>query len=199
MCTVHTTDACRRGTLSVTPAVLMCGTEASLSPRTGPVCAPFEIADCGKDQRLLPAASFLSSRSRRLMSIGVFEICSMQHERPALHAVTQKARHQHTNNFKGTLYKHSGARCSDPPPKIRSVLIILVLFFFFFFNFDAFAQLLLWSSAGLSKAAAPCRAMTTLYPLYAFIKVKTNLNDLCLHFFLKEVSPTCQSQYKSSC
>lgn len=29
---MHTMDACTRGTLSVTPAVLMCGTEASLSP-----------------------------------------------------------------------------------------------------------------------------------------------------------------------
>lgn len=142
---MHTTDACRRGTLSVTPAVLMCGTEASLSPRTGPVCAPFEIADCGKDQRLLPTASFLSSRSRRLMSIGVFEICSMRHERPALHAVTQKARHQHTNNFKGTLYKHSGARCSDPPPKIRSVLIILLYIFFTWCFCTAFAVVCSWS------------------------------------------------------
>lgn len=52
---MHTTDSCRRGTLSVTPAVLMCGTEASLSPGTDPVCAAFEIADCGGAQHVLTA------------------------------------------------------------------------------------------------------------------------------------------------
>lgn len=54
LCTVHTRDACRRGALSVTPAVLMCGIEARLSRCTlSGVRSLLSSPSAGKQQQRL--------------------------------------------------------------------------------------------------------------------------------------------------
>lgn len=93
-------------------------------PRTDPVCAAFELADCGKDQHL-PAALLLPSRSSHLMSVGVcnlvttwkiflWQLCRLS---PGKLDITQQ-------DLEGQQTVQEGAASSPPhTPHFRSVLI----------------------------------------------------------------------------
>lgn len=91
-------------------------------PRTGPVCAAFELAACGKDQHL-PAALLLPSRSSHLMSIGVCDLFIAAWKTSLCLSVPQKAWHHTTKTWRTFLQT---VRYSDLH-NIRSVLICFVL------------------------------------------------------------------------
>lgn len=151
-------DTCRRGTLSVTPAVLMCGTEASLSPRTGAVCAAFEIADCGKDQRLLccPAPPQSLQPPNEYWHLWSLQCGMKDVALTALLAVTQKARH----------HIPTTSRPSDKGGKMLWFTLKDQICFDLFYSaqmywFAAFPHLTQLSLAAIPTTAAPKRAMRT--------------------------------------
>lgn len=163
-------------------------------PRTGPVCAAFELAACGKDQHL-PAALLLPSRSSHLMSIGVCDLYIAAWKTSLCLSVPQKAWHHTTKTwrtFLQTVQQRGGAGYSDLPP--TQYQICFDLFFHFVLQCADKITCCFSISHGVSKPVistteAPLESHENLPVVlqdfhFNLYNLKSSSRPICLHLLL---------------